>query len=74
VPSKASVLDQFRKDVPDMAPFIASTAGAVSRTSVLGTDYPKYSAAFSAAMQAVLLGTKDAKAALDEAEATATGK
>lgn len=74
VPSKASVLDTFRKDVPDMAPFIASTAGAVSRTSVLGIAYPKYSAAFSAAMQAVLLGTKDAKAALDEAEAAATGK
>jgi multiple sugar transport system substrate-binding protein len=74
VPSKASVLDQFKKDVPDMVPFIGSTAGAVSRTSVLGIAYPKYSAAFSAAEQAVLLGTKDAKTALDEAEAQTTGK
>jgi len=74
VPGKPAVLDQYKKDVPTMAPFISSTAGAVSRTSVLGTAYPKYSAAFSAALQAVLIGSKDAKAALDEAEAAATGK
>ena len=72
VPGKPAVLDQYKKDVPSMAPFISSTAGAVSRTSVLGTAYPKYSAAFSAALQAALLGSKDIKAALDEAQAAAT--
>lgn len=73
VPTKPEVLDQYRKDRPNMVPFISSTAGAVSRTSVLGTKYPKYSSAFSAAEQAVLTGAKTAKAALDEAEAQATG-
>ena len=74
VPGKPAVLDQYKKDVPGMAPFISSTAGAVSRTSVLGTAYPKYSAAFSAALQAVLIGGKDAKSALDDAETQATTK
>lgn len=74
VPAKKAVLEDFKKQKPDMIPFISSTAGATSRTSVLATDYPKYSSAFSAAEQAVLTGAKDAKAALDEAEAQATGK
>ena len=74
VPGKPAVLDKYKAAVPTMAPFISSTAGAVSRTSVLGTAYPKYSSAFSAALQAVLIGSKDAKSALDEAEAAASGK
>ncbi|MBV9635343.1 MAG: sugar ABC transporter substrate-binding protein [Methylobacteriaceae bacterium] len=71
VPGKPAVLDQYKKDNPGMAPFVSSTAGAVSRTSVLGTKYPKYSAAFSAAEQAVIIGSKTAQAALDEAQQTA---
>ena len=72
VPGKPAVLDEYKKAVPSMTPFISSTAGAVSRTSVLGTKYPKYSAAFSAAEQAVIVGSKTAQAALDDAEKTAT--
>ena len=37
-------------------------------------SYPKYSAAYSAAMQAALIGEKDPQAALDEAQQTATGQ
>lgn len=74
VPTKPEVLDQFRKDRPYMVPFISSTAGAVSRTSVLGIKYPTYSSAFSAAEQAVLTGASDAKTALDAAQAQAAGK
>jgi multiple sugar transport system substrate-binding protein len=74
VPAKPAVMEDFKKAKPDMVPFISSTAGATSRTSVLGVDYPKYSTAFSAAEQAVLTGAKDAKTALDEAQAQATGK
>jgi ABC-type glycerol-3-phosphate transport system substrate-binding protein len=68
------VKDQFNKDLPNIAHFLSEIAGAVSRTSVLGTAYPKYSAAYSAAMQAVLIGQKSAKEALDEAQQTASGK
>jgi multiple sugar transport system substrate-binding protein len=74
VPAKKAVLEDFKKAKANMIPFISSTAGATSRTSVLGVDYPKYSSAFSAAEQAVLTGAKDAKTALDEAEKQATGK
>jgi multiple sugar transport system substrate-binding protein len=74
IPAVVSVMDQFNKDLPKMAPFVSEMAGAVSRTSVLGTAYPKYSAAYSAAMQAVLIGQKSAKEALDEAQQTASGK
>ena len=74
VPAKKAVLEDFKKAKPNMIPFISSTAGATSRTSVLGVDYPKYSSAFSAAEQAVLTGAKDAKTALDEAQKQATGK
>ena len=41
---------------------------------VLGTDYPKYSQAYSNAMQAVLIGQKEPQAALDEAQQTASGQ
>lgn len=69
VPGKPNLTEQYGIEVPSMAPFISSVAGARSRTSVLGIDYPKYSSAYSAAMQAVLTGSKDAKTALDEAQA-----
>ncbi len=74
IPAVSAVTDQFNKDLPRMAPFVSEMAGAVSRTSVLGTAYPKYSAAYSAAMQAVLIGEKTAQAALDEAQQTASGQ
>ena len=74
IPALASVMDRYNQDLPKMAPFVAEMAGAVSRTSVLGTAYPKYSAAYSAAMQSVLIGQKTAKAALDEAQQTAAGQ
>jgi multiple sugar transport system substrate-binding protein len=71
VPSLAALWAPFNEALPRMAPFVESLAGAVSRTAVLGTKYPKYSAAYSAAMQGILIGEKDPKAALDEAQAAA---
>jgi multiple sugar transport system substrate-binding protein len=73
IPALASVMDRYNKDQPNMAPFVAEMAGAVSRTSVLGTAYPKYSAAYSAAMQSVLIGQKTSEAALGDAQRTAAG-
>ena len=63
--------DKFNADLPRMAPFVKSLAGAVSRTAVLGTKYPKYSQAYADAMQAILIGQKDPQPALDEAQASA---
>ena len=74
IPAVSAVTDAFNQALPRMAPFVASMAGAQSRTAVLGTLYPKYSAAYSAAMQAALIGEKDPQAALDEAQQTATGQ
>jgi multiple sugar transport system substrate-binding protein len=74
IPALSSLTDKFNEALPRMAPFVASMAGAQSRTAVLGTAYPKYSAAYSAAMQAALIGEKDPQAALDEAQQTATGQ
>jgi multiple sugar transport system substrate-binding protein len=74
IPALSSLTDKFNEALPRMAPFVASMAGAQSRTAVLGTQYPKYSAAYSAAMQAALIGEKDPQAALDEAQQTATGQ
>ncbi len=71
VPSREALWADFNAKLPRMAPFVESLAGARSRTAVLGTQYPKYSAAYSAAMQAILIGEKDPQAALDEAQATA---
>ena len=58
MPALAALTDKFNEALPRMAPFVAEMAGAVSRTSVLGTAYPKYSAAYSAAMQAILIGRR----------------
>jgi multiple sugar transport system substrate-binding protein len=74
IPAVSAVTDAFNEALPRMAPFVDSMGGAVSRTAVLGTDYPKYSAAYSAAMQAALIGEKSPQAALDEAQQTATGQ
>ena len=74
IPAVSAVTDAFNEALPRMAPFVASMAGAQSRTAVLGTAYPKYSAAYSAAMQAALIGDKTPQAALDEAQQTATGQ
>jgi multiple sugar transport system substrate-binding protein len=74
VPALASLGEKFNKDQPRMAAFVAEMAGAMSRTAVLGTAYPKYSSAYSAAMQAAIIGEKTPQAALDEAQQTATGK
>jgi multiple sugar transport system substrate-binding protein len=71
VPSREALWAPFNEALPRMAPFVESLSGAVSRTAVLGTEYPKYSAAYSAAMQAVLIGEKEPQVALDEAQATA---
>ena len=71
VPSREALWTEFNAKLPRMAPFVESLAGARSRTAVLGTKYPKYSAAYSAAMQAILIGEKDAQTALDEAQASA---
>ena len=40
IPALASVIDKYNEDLPKMAPFVAEMAGAVSRTSVLGTPIP----------------------------------
>lgn len=74
VPALESLWDEFNAALPRMQPFVDSLAGAVSRTSVLGTDYPRYSQAYSAAMQAILIGQKEPQAALDEAQQTAAGQ
>lgn len=74
VPALAALSEKFNRDQPRMAAFVAEMAGAVSRTAVLGTAYPKYSAAYSAAMQAAIIGEKTPQAALDEAQQTAAGK
>jgi multiple sugar transport system substrate-binding protein len=74
IPALSSLTDKFNEALPRMAPFVASMAGAQSRTAVLGTQYPKYSAAYSAAMQAALIGDKTPQAALDEAQQTASGQ
>jgi multiple sugar transport system substrate-binding protein len=71
VPSREALWADFNAKLPRMAPFVESLAGARSRTAILGTQYPKYSAAYSAAMQAILIGEKEPQAALDEAQATA---
>jgi multiple sugar transport system substrate-binding protein len=71
VPSREALWAPFNEALPRMAPFVESLAGARSRTAVLGTQYPKYSAAYSAAMQAILIGEKEPQVALDEAQATA---
>ena len=72
VPARTAVMDAFNEAVPEMKPFLDEMAGAVSRTSVLGTDYPRYSAAYAAALQAALVGSKSPQEALDEAHQTAT--
>src|SRR6185436_6216015 len=64
VPSLEGLWADFTAKLPRMQPFVESLAGARSRTAVLGTQYPKYSAAYSAAMQAILIGDKDAQTAL----------
>ena len=74
VPALEALWDEFNAALPRMAPFVTSMAGAVSRTAVLGTDYPKYSQAYSAAMQAILIGEETPQAALDEAQRTAAGE
>jgi multiple sugar transport system substrate-binding protein len=71
VPSLAGLWDAFNEELPRMEPFVVSLAGARSRTAILGTDYPRYSQAYSAAMQSIFIGEKDAQTALDEAQATA---
>ena len=71
VPSLSALWTDFNAKLPRMEPFVVSLEGAKSRTAVLGTAYPKYSQAYSAAMQAILIGEKDAKTALDEAQAAA---
>jgi multiple sugar transport system substrate-binding protein len=71
VPSREALWSDFNEALPRMAPFVESLSGAVSRTAVLGTKYPKYSAAYSAAMQAILIGEKEPQAALDEAQSAA---
>ena len=71
MPSREALWADFNAKLPRMAPFVESLAGARSRTAILGTQYPKYSAAYSAAMQAILIGEKEPQAALDEAQATA---
>ncbi len=74
VPALESLWEEFNAALPRMAPFVESMAGAVSRTSVLGTDYPKYSQAYSNAMQAILIGEKEPQVALDEAQQAATNQ
>jgi multiple sugar transport system substrate-binding protein len=74
VPALESLWGEFNAKLPRMEPFVKSMAGAVSRTSVLGTEYPKYSQAYSNAMQAILIGEKEPQAALDEAQHTASGQ
>jgi multiple sugar transport system substrate-binding protein len=74
VPALQSLWDKFNAELPRMAPFVSEMAGAVSRTSVLGTKYPKYSQAYSNAMQAILIGQKEPQAALDEAQQIAEGQ
>jgi multiple sugar transport system substrate-binding protein len=71
VPSLEALWPEFNAKLPRMEPFVVSLEGAKSRTAVLGTAYPRYSQAYSAAMQAILIGEKDAQTALDEAQATA---
>ena len=74
VPALASLTDQFNKDQPRMAAFVSEMAGAVSRTSVLGTAYPKYSAAYINAFQSAVIGDKTPQAALDDAMKSVGGK
>jgi multiple sugar transport system substrate-binding protein len=71
VPALEALWPEFNAKLPRMEPFVVSLEGAKSRTAVLGTAYPRYSQAYSAAMQAILIGEKDAQTALDEAQATA---
>ena len=72
LPTRTAVLDDFKKQAPFMAPFVTELAGIVSRAGELGTKYPKYSSAFSTALQAALIGSKSAQAALDEAQNAAS--
>ena len=75
VPAVSALTECLQRSAPAHGSHSSNRmAGAESRTAVLGTEYPKYSAAYSAAMQATLIGEKNPQAALDEAQQTATGQ
>jgi len=73
VPANQEAASKMSTEVPTMKTFVDQVAGAKGRTAELGPNYPKYSEALWTAVQAVLSGKSTPQAALDSAQAKATG-
>jgi multiple sugar transport system substrate-binding protein len=73
VPANQDAASKMPAEVPLMQTFVDEIGGAKGRTAELGADYPKYSEALWTAVQAVLSGQSTAQAALDAAQARASG-
>jgi multiple sugar transport system substrate-binding protein len=70
LPTKPAVTAQVLKGGPEYQVFAREAAGARSRTSEYGANYPKVSQAVWTAIQAAITGTASPAAALTQAQAT----
>ncbi|NYI07676.1 sugar ABC transporter substrate-binding protein [Allostreptomyces psammosilenae] len=68
VATKPAVAERLVRQIPELAPFVASAPSARARTDVLGTRYPAVSAALNAAMQHVVTGGRTPEEALAAAQ------
>ncbi|GAB3445002.1 sugar ABC transporter substrate-binding protein [Streptomonospora sediminis] len=68
VPVAPEAAEQFRQEVPKLAPFADQVQTARSRTEHVGTDYNIYSQAIGTALQAALTGEADPEQALTRAQ------
>jgi len=74
VPSQPALTAVAVRHNPALAPFAAEIATARSRTAVLGPRYPVVSQALWTAIQEALVGSKTPSAALQQAQAQASGE
>ena len=74
IPAAAALTDKFNEALPRMAPFVAVDGRSGQPHRCSRHRISEISAAYSAAMQAALIGEKTPQAALDEAQQTATGE
>lgn len=68
VPVAPEAAEQFREEVPKLAPFADQVQTARSRTEHVGTDYNIYSQAIGTALQSALTGEADPEQALTRAQ------
>ncbi|MFE5239513.1 MULTISPECIES: sugar ABC transporter substrate-binding protein [unclassified Streptomyces] len=68
VPAHPAVAEKLVKELPDLAPFVASAPTARSRTAELGTAYPAVSKALYTALQQTAIGQLSPAKALAAAQ------